>query len=105
MTVRELLTALVVAHETPSANDVGWVSIRNPQWPWRRIVDAAARGEVRVSRVGRTLLMRREELDRWLEEQAISRRSVEPVDLVDPDEANIQKTMEMAGLRRSRRRA
>lgn len=43
-----------------------WIDVRNSQWPWRQLVSAAERGEVDLSRVGRKLLIRKNELDRWL---------------------------------------
>lgn len=64
LTVRELLATLSTA---AVANDPGeWINIRDERYPWRRIVAAAERGECEVSRVGRRLMMRREELNRWL---------------------------------------
>lgn len=70
LTVRSLLE-LLVAQKQPDAE---WVNVRSDEWPWRHIVAAAERGECAVSRVGRKLLMRREELDRWLALHAISAR-------------------------------
>ena len=64
MTLRALLEALA-EHTGRSANDE-WVNIRGEVYPWRRIVAAAERGECEVIRVGRRLLMRREELNRVL---------------------------------------
>lgn len=70
LTVRTLLERLLAAEK----QDAEWVNVRGDQWPWRHIVAAAERGECSVSRVGRKLLMRREELDRWLALHTISAR-------------------------------
>jgi hypothetical protein len=74
MTVRELLAALV-ARAGGSANDE-WVNIRGEVYPWRRIVAAAERGECEVSRVGRRLMMRRDELDKWLAARRIGPKKI-----------------------------
>lgn len=65
MTLRELLECLSPQPEHE------WINVRTDDLPWRQLVAAAERGEVTVSRVGRKLMMRRRDLDRWLEAQAI----------------------------------
>jgi hypothetical protein len=65
MTVRELLASLVARAGGP-ANDDDWINIRGEDYPWRRIVAAAERGECEVSRVGRRLMMQRSELAKFL---------------------------------------
>jgi hypothetical protein len=75
MTLRELLEALVA--RAGSANDE-WINIRSEDYPWRRIVAAAERGECEVSRVGRRLMMQRSELAKFLAAQRIGLRKVKP---------------------------
>jgi len=72
LSVREFLTRLFSAHTQPRQSD--WTNIRTAGLPWRHILDAAKRGECTVSPVGRKLFMRRADLDRWLESQALSRQ-------------------------------
>lgn len=83
LTLRALLERLLAAQR----DDSGWVNVRGDQWPWRQLVAAAERGECSISRVGRKLLMRREELDRWLALHAIrprgeAKRATEPANPV-----------------------
>ena len=95
MTVREFLEKLLAGH---SVDDIGWVNIRSPEWPWQSIVSAAERGEVRVSRVGRKLLMRRDELDKWLDAHCIPRKQkqrAEPKEDVPDDD--MQRMLDKAG--------
>lgn len=68
MTLRELFQRIL---DLRSPTDSGWINVRTPQLPWRQLTAAAARGEVEVCRVGRMLMMRRAELDRWLQSQKI----------------------------------
>jgi hypothetical protein len=73
MTLREFLAALVEARMTAPANDADeWIDIRGDRYPWRHIVDSAEQGECEVARVGRRLMMRRQELSRWLSSRRIS---------------------------------
>lgn len=81
MTLRDLLTTLVERRGV--ANDSDWINIRGDVYPWRRIVAAAERGECEVSRVGRRLMMKREELDRWLARHRIGPTS--KTKKVEPD--------------------
>jgi hypothetical protein len=79
--------------------DSGWINIRDEQWPWRHIVAAAERGECHVSRVGRKLLMRREELDRWLALHTIPVRT--QATKPEPDDDNpVGHLLERAGFQR-----
>lgn len=68
MTLRELLHRLLDAR---SPMESEWINVRTDQLPWRQLVAAAERGEVELSRAGRKLMMRRSELDRWLDSQRI----------------------------------
>lgn len=70
MTLRTLLERLLRERPREQSYDA-WVNIRDERWPWRHIVAAAERGECSVSKVGRRLMMRREDLDAWLAAQAI----------------------------------
>lgn len=69
MSLRDFLAALV--ENRAVANDSGWINIRGDEYPWKRIVAAAERGECEVSRVGRRLMMQRSELTRWLAQYRI----------------------------------
>lgn len=66
MTLRELLLRVV---GVPTEEE--WVNIRDERYPWRHIVAAAERGECQVSRVGRKLLMHRDELSAFLRSRCI----------------------------------
>lgn len=96
LTLRALLERLLAARD--AAND-GWVNVRDERWPWRQLVAAAERGEVSVSRVGHRLMMRRDELDRWLDAQRIQPRrpAEEPV---PPRDEHMSKLLEKAGFGR-----
>lgn len=76
ITLRALLERILAPKP---ANDDGWVNIRGERYPWKYIVASAELGECKVTRVGRKLMMRREELDRWLDARAIKPRGEEPV--------------------------
>jgi hypothetical protein len=65
----------VFGQQTQRADDSEWINVRTKDWPWRHLVAAAERGEVTVSRIGRKLMMRRRDLDRWLESQRIPERA------------------------------
>jgi hypothetical protein len=73
LTLRELLASLLREH--PPSDPDPWVDLRKEGWPCRRIAEAAKRGECKVSRVGRRLLMRRSELNAWIDRHQIE---VEP---------------------------
>ena len=66
LTIKELLDRLTseVARD-PNAT-AGWVNIRKEGFPWRHMVMDAERGHAEVSRVGRKLMARETEIDRWL---------------------------------------
>lgn len=76
MTVRELLGALT--ERALPANDGDWINIRSDDYPWKRIVAAAERGECEVSRVGRRLMMQRSELAKFLAARRIGPKKVKP---------------------------
>jgi hypothetical protein len=95
LTLRALLERLLATHE--QSGD-GWVNVRDKRWPWRQLVAAAERGEVSLSRVGRKLMMRREELDRWLDAQRIQpRRAAEKP---APRDEHLSRLLEGAGFRK-----
>src|SRR5262245_38194082 len=73
MTLRTLLAKLLERENAPVALD--WINVRCDDYPWRHLVAAGERGELTVARVGRKLLVRRPDLDRWLESRAIRRRA------------------------------
>lgn len=102
--VRVLLERLLDAQKP----DAEWVNVRDDLWPWRHMVAAAERGECAVSRVGRKLLVRREELNRWLATYKIPARprggdsgdsSGKPGG-DDGDSEHIERMLEDAGFRR-----
>ena len=93
LTLRDLLERM--AAQRP---DDGWVNIREQPWPWRQLVAAAERGEAAVSRVGHRLLMRREELDRWLDTQRIQPAALAPA--TPPHEEHMDKLLQAAGFRK-----
>lgn len=97
LTVRALLERLLAAQQHESS---GWVNIRDKQWPWRHLVAAAERGEVKVSRVGRKLMMRREELDSWLDAQRIQPRSREAAKPEPAGDEHLTRLLEGAGFRK-----
>jgi hypothetical protein len=99
LTLRALLERLLAAQRP----DDGWVNVRDERWPWRQLVAAAERGEVSLSRVGHRLLMRREDLDRWLDAQRIQprRRGAATADPPPPPrDEHISKLLERAGFRK-----
>lgn len=98
LTLRALLERLLAERR----DDSGWVNVRGEPWPWRQLVAAAERGECSVSRSGHKLLMRREELERWLDTQRIQPRQAAPDTAEKPTPRNehMAKLLENAGLRR-----
>jgi hypothetical protein len=94
--LRELLALLLNAKTQPS-NDAGWVNIRTDDLPWRQLVAAAERGEVLVSRVGRKLLMKRADLDGWLEKQAIGRPTETEKPGKSGNDADVDHLVQRAG--------
>lgn len=86
------------------SDEAGWVNIRDERWPWRRILAAARRGECQVSKVGRQLLMRREELDRFLEQHRIRPKRIEPANDVErsPLADDVAAILRNKGYRRRR---
>lgn len=95
MTVRELLQAVVNKED-------GWVDIRCESYPWRRIVEAAERGECEVSRVGRRLMMQREELNRWLSSRRIHKENKSDATAIPEDEMQrrVRRSLERQGYTR-----
>ena len=94
LSLRELLRRLLTAG---SPADSEWINVRTDQLPWRQLVEAAERGEVVVSRVGRKLMMKRHDLDRWLEAQAIGRRRGTEKAQKPAHEADISHLVQRAG--------
>lgn len=79
-----------------------WINIRGNNYPWRHIVRAADRGECKISRVGRKLMMRRDELDRWLVKQSMAprkRKSKGHTAPADDLDAEAQRLLEKQGYR------
>lgn len=63
----------------------GWVNIRKEGFPWRHMVSDAEQGLAEVSRVGRKLMARETEVDRWLSTRDIRRQKTEEADAVPHD--------------------
>ena len=99
MTLHELLVALGQALGASANNEEDWIDIRGQKYPWRHIVDAAERGECEVARVGRRLLMRRQELSRWLSTCRIAPPAQKPTATVS--EKDELKRQVRASLRRA----
>ena len=75
LTLKELLDRLTSeAGRDPNAI-AGWVNIRREGFPWRHMVMDAESGRAEVSRVGRKLMAREAEIDRWLRAKGISGHS------------------------------
>ena len=69
LSLRELLARLL-QRATQTANDADpWVDPRGDDCPvaYRRVLAAARAGELELCKVGRSLLVRRSELDAWIE--------------------------------------
>jgi excisionase family DNA binding protein len=80
VSLRELL-ARVFDPRTAGSDPERWIDARDPDQcpvPWRNVLDAARRGELEASRVGRQVLVRARELDRWLTARRIESRVAEP---------------------------
>jgi hypothetical protein len=93
------LGELVGRLQAPQAEH-DWVNIRTEDLPWRHIVSAAKRGECEVSRVGRRLMMRRAELDKWLTARRIQakQRKLEDKPQVETEiTANVRRMLERQG--------
>jgi hypothetical protein len=99
LTLRALLKRLLGERAHPS--DLGWVNVRVDDCPWRHLVAAAERGEVVVARVGRKLLMRRPDLDAWLESQRIEpRAAAEPREPLPPQPDRVAHVLAAHGYSR-----
>lgn len=70
--VRAALTAAIVALDALETCDDPWVDAADAPVPARAIRDAVRRGELRASRVAKRLLVRRSELDGWIERHAVT---------------------------------
>jgi len=101
MTVRELLMTLTRL----GGHADEWINIRDERYPYRRILRAIDSGEsVEVCRVGRRLLMRREELNRWIEAHRITRASKKEKKKRDAtpetdEDRSIRRSLERQGYR------
>lgn len=83
----ELLAALDIVRRWLAAGNAApvddWVDAADAPVPQRTIRDAVRRGELTGSRAGRRLLVRRSELDRWIEtRRAKPRKADERVNAV-----------------------
>ncbi len=102
VSLRELLARVVEAQAGTSDPD-RWIDVRDPQQcpvPWRSVMDAARRGELEASRVGRQVLVRARELDRWLAAKRIDSRAREqaaPVAAPPPEPSRVAHLLDRAG--------
>lgn len=84
--VRAALTASLAALGALEA-DAGdsWIDSNSAPVPARAIRDAVRRGELRASRVAKRLLVRRSELDAWIEAHTVARQPApaRPATLLD----------------------
>lgn len=72
--LRDLL-ARVLDQRGPALDPDRWIDCRDAAQcpvPWRLVVEAAQRGELEASRVGRNVVVRARELDRWLSTRRIT---------------------------------
>ncbi len=89
VSLRELLVR-VLDVRAEGQDPERWVDIRDSQHcpvPWRNVLEAARRGELEASRVGRQVLVRARELDRWLTAKRIEARSADPAEVPVPASA------------------
>jgi hypothetical protein len=98
MTLRALLERVLQEPARSESDAREWINVRTDDWPWRRIVAAAERGELVVARVGRKLIVRREDLGRWLEAQRIPART--QTSQAQPP-SRVAHLLDAAGYRRS----
>lgn len=103
MTVGQLIEQLT-ANDNADRTVAGWVNIRRDDFPWRQMVADAEQGRAEVSRVGRKLMAREGEIDRWLNTQRIPPSGVkkntgENVP-ANPDAVAVELSLRRAGLRR-----
>lgn len=84
--LRAALTACLSALDALEAQSSDpWIDSAEAPVPARAIRDAVRRGELRGSRVAKRLLVRRSELDRWIEAHAVTRQAApeRPATLLD----------------------
>jgi hypothetical protein len=104
VTVRELFEMFEKVVAAANRATDTWVDIRDRKLPWRHIVAAAERGEVKVSRVGRKLLMRQTELNKWLDMQNVQKnRPKEPSNQLPSVEDHVSEMLAEAGYRKRQR--
>lgn len=84
-TLRELLARLLDARSADVEADP-WIVADSPRCPipWRRIVDAARRGELVASRIGRRVVVRASELDAWIARQRIEPQAQKKAEAAAP---------------------
>jgi excisionase family DNA binding protein len=100
LTVRELLTRIVDRAPASSVDPDPWVDAAACPVGWRHVLDAARRGELEASRIGRKVLVRRSELDRWLAAHRVEvRAAVAPAE--KPPPSRVAHILEAAGYRKA----
>ena len=100
MQLGELLEALLDAGTLPASD---WLDARAEGFPvpWRRLVEAARRGELDVARVGRGIYVRRDEFDRWLRTHNIQPEALQSRAPEAPPPDDIAETLAANGFRRA----
>lgn len=86
--LEDIVRAIVreeLARERTRGGADDWLDLRAVAGPKRRLYDAARSGELPARKVGRHWLVRRRDLDAWVEAQPAPVKA-EPI----PDEANIE---------------
>lgn len=95
MTLGEFLQ-LLAAHRV----DVDrWVDGRSCEIAYREGLAAIKRGELKASKVGRKLLVRRSELDRWIDSQRLTLQKETPSSITTS--SPVAHILEAAGYRKS----
>lgn len=102
LSIRQILERLI----SNPANETDWIDIRSPLYPWKHIVAAAERDEACVSRIGRRLYMRREDLDRWMKKHFIPKRPGSALKFpksAEPTPTPVEQMLMSAGFRRKQK--
>lgn len=99
LTLRELLAMLV---GPPAEQRDEWVDPRSEACPVakRAVLDAGRRGELALRKVGRRVLVRRSELDRWIDAHPLGQPPAY-VSAVKARETHMERLMRLNGYDRA----